>query len=103
MCIRDSVKPLDTDMIRNAIDNTNFVITVEEAMLQGGFGSAVLEAANELGLDTRKVHRIGIPDEFVQHADRHEVLGDLKLDAAGIAETCREVAAGLKLKTTEPA
>ena len=97
------VKPLDTDMIRDAIDNTNFVITVEEAMLQGGFGSAVLEAANELGLDTRKVHRIGIPDEFVQHADRHEVLGDLKLDAAGIAETCREVASGLKLKTTEPA
>jgi 1-deoxy-D-xylulose-5-phosphate synthase len=97
------VKPLDTDMLRDAIENTGFVVTVEEAMLQGGFGSAVLEAANELGLDARKIHRIGIPDEFVQHADRHEVLAEMKLDAAGIAKTCREAAALLKLNATEPA
>jgi 1-deoxy-D-xylulose-5-phosphate synthase len=97
------VKPLDTETLRKSIEGTHFVVTVEEAMLMGGFGSAALEAANHLGLDARKIHRIGIPDEFVQHADRHEVLADLKLDAAGIAATCREIAASLNLNVSEPA
>ena len=83
------VKPIDTEMIRSAIEDTGFVVTVEEAMLMGGFGSALLEAANEMGLDTRKVTRIGIPDEYVQHQSRPEVLEEMKLDAAGIAEVCR--------------
>ena len=85
------VKPIDTEMIRSAIEDTGFVVTVEEAMLMGGFGSALLEAANEMGLDTRKVTRIGIPDEYVQHQSRPEVLEEMKLDAAGIAEVCRGV------------
>ena len=88
------VKPIDTEMIRSAIEGTGFVVTVEEAMLMGGFGSALLEAANEMGLDTRKVTRIGIPDEYVQHQSRPEVLEAMKLDAAGIAEVCR--GAGVK-------
>ena len=88
------VKPIDTEMIRSAIEDTGFVVTVEEAMLMGGFGSALLEAANEMGLDTRKVTRIGIPDEYVQHQSRPEVLEAMKLDAAGIAEVCR--GAGVK-------
>ncbi len=86
------VKPIDRDMIKSALTDTGFVVTVEEAMLMGGFGSALLEAANEMGLDARKVTRIGIPDKFVEHQDRSEVLAELKLDAAGIAETCRGVA-----------
>ena len=87
------VKPIDRDMIKSALTDTGFVVTVEEAMLMGGFGSAFLEAANEMGLDARKLTRIGIPDKFVEHQDRNEVLAELKLDAAGIAETCRGVAA----------
>lgn len=84
------VKPIDLEMVRSAIEETGFVVTVEEAMLDGGFGSALLEAANQLRLDTRKVTRIGIPDRFMEHQERHEVLAELKLDAAGIAETCRQ-------------
>lgn len=91
------VKPMDRDMVRDAIENSSFVVTVEEAMLMGGFGSALLEAANEMKLDTTKVHRIGIPDEFVEHQDRSEVLAELKLDANGVAETCREIAKQVKL------
>ncbi len=67
----------------------DFVVTVEEAMLMGGFGSALLEAANELRLDASHVHRIAIPDVFVPHMSRPEVLAELKLDATGIAETVR--------------
>ena len=51
----------------------------------GGFGSAVLEAAADAGLDTRNVRRLGIPDYFVEHGERSELLADLGLDAEGIA------------------
>jgi len=86
------VKPMDREMVRDAIENHDFVVTVEEAMLQGGFGSALLEIANEMGLDARKVTRIGIPDYFVPHGDREGLLADLKLDTTGIAETCQAAA-----------
>lgn len=93
------VKPIDTEMVRTALTNSGFVVTVEEAMLMGGFGSAVLEAANEMKLDTRQVHRIGVPNEFIEHQSRPQVLALLKLDAAGIAETCREAAKQVKLNS----
>ncbi|MEM9944225.1 MAG: 1-deoxy-D-xylulose-5-phosphate synthase [Planctomycetota bacterium] len=93
------VKPIDHDMVRHSLEQSNFVLTVEEAMLMGGFGSAFLEAANELGLDTRQVHRIGIPDQFIEHQDRPEILAVLRLDAQGIAQTCREI--GLKVGLKE--
>ena len=93
------VKPIDRAMVKDALTNMPFVVTVEEAMLMGGFGSAMLEAANEMKLDTTKINRIGIPDEFVEHQDRSEVLAVLKLDAAGFAETCREAAKQIKLGT----
>lgn len=86
------VKPIDQEMIRRTLTNSAFVVTVEEAMLMGGFGSALLESANEMGLNTSKVHRIGIPDRFVEHQSRTEVLAELKLDAKGIAESCRTLA-----------
>ena len=59
-------------------------MTVEEGTLEGGFGSAVLEAANAAGLDTRHVIRLGIPDRFIEHAERGELLADLGLDVNGI-------------------
>jgi 1-deoxy-D-xylulose-5-phosphate synthase len=92
------VKPIDTKMIRQTLSNSKFVITVEEANLMGGFGSAFLEAANDMGLNASNVHRIGIPDEFVEHQSRPEVLASLKLDTQGIAETCRAAAKKVQLK-----
>ncbi len=43
-------------------------------------------------LDTSHVRRLGIPDHFVEHGERGELLADLGLDAAGIAAACRELA-----------
>lgn len=85
------VKPLDQTVLRRALEETSFVVTVEEGMLAGGFGSAVLEAANAMRLDTRKIQRLGIPDLFVEHGEREDLLKDLKLDRLGIAQTCREL------------
>ncbi|MEJ5340104.1 MAG: 1-deoxy-D-xylulose-5-phosphate synthase [Thermogutta sp.] len=86
------VKPLDTETILSAIEESPVVITVEEGVLQGGFGSAVLEAANDAGLNTSHIKRLGIPDRFVEHAERGEQLADLGLDVEGIAQACRQAA-----------
>jgi len=84
------VKPLDKDTILRTIEALPLVITVEEGTLEGGFGSAVLEAANAAGLDTRNVVRRGIPDKFIEHGERNELLADLGLDAAGLVEAVRK-------------
>jgi 1-deoxy-D-xylulose-5-phosphate synthase len=86
------VKPLDRHVILKAIRELPFVVTVEEAAVAGGFGSAVLEAAAEAGLNGAGVRMLGMPDRFVEHGDRAELLADLGLDAAGIAKSCREMA-----------
>ncbi|MCH7752411.1 MAG: 1-deoxy-D-xylulose-5-phosphate synthase [Planctomycetes bacterium] len=83
------VKPLDRETILRAVRECGFVVTVEEAALAGGFGSAVLEAAADAGLDTSRIRRLGIPDHFVEHGERDELLADLGLDVEGIASTCR--------------
>jgi 1-deoxy-D-xylulose-5-phosphate synthase len=65
------------------------VVTVEEGTLLGGFGSALLEAANAAGLDTRHIIRLGLPDHFIEHGERAELLADLGLDANGLCQTVR--------------
>jgi 1-deoxy-D-xylulose-5-phosphate synthase len=77
------LRPLDTETIFRAIES-GFVITVEESTLNGGFGSAVLEAANDAGFDTRLIRRLGIPDRFIEHGERDELLADLGLDVDGL-------------------
>jgi 1-deoxy-D-xylulose-5-phosphate synthase len=82
-------KPLDQATLLKAVEELPLVVTVEEGTLQGGFGSAVLEAANAAGLDTRGIVRLGLPDQFVEHGERGELLAALGLDAAGICRTVR--------------
>ncbi|MFN3153460.1 1-deoxy-D-xylulose-5-phosphate synthase [Bremerella sp.] len=86
-------KPIDSETILPILKESPFVVTVEEAALMTGFGSALLEAANEAGVDASHVKRLGIPDLFVQHGDRAEILAELNLDSLGIAKVCRELAA----------
>ncbi len=87
-------KPVDREMVRRVMEECGFVVTVEEGALVGGFGSAVLEAANEMGYDTTRLRRLGMPDRFVEHGDRGELMRLLGLDAASIAETCRQMSPG---------
>ena len=93
------VKPLDTETILGAVRQYPLVVTVEEGALMGGFGSAVLEAASDAGLDTRRIRRLGVPDRFVEHASRQELLANLGLDADGIAAACRQAAEDLSAAT----
>lgn len=82
-------KPLDRETILPLVERMPFVITVEEGTLQGGFGSAVLEACNAEGIDTRSVVRLGLPDRFIEHAERPELLADLGLDVDGLCRAAR--------------
>jgi 1-deoxy-D-xylulose-5-phosphate synthase len=83
-------KPLDRATLLRAVEECPLVITVEEGTLEGGFGSALLEAANAAGLDTRGIVRLGIPDRFIEHAERPELLAELGLDVAGLCRTVRQ-------------
>ncbi|QDV17881.1 1-deoxy-D-xylulose-5-phosphate synthase [Gimesia panareensis] len=94
-------KPLDTEVIHQALQESGFVITVEEGTLCGGFGSAVLESANEAGLNTQHLRRLGIPDRFIEHGNRKELLADLGLDVAGITAAAREMAQQSRLLINE--
>ncbi|QDU48953.1 1-deoxy-D-xylulose-5-phosphate synthase [Gimesia panareensis] len=94
-------KPLDTEVIHQALQESGFVITVEEGTLCGGFGSAVLESANEAGLNTQHLRRLGIPDRFIEHGIRKELLADLGLDVAGITAAAREMAQQSRLLINE--
>jgi 1-deoxy-D-xylulose-5-phosphate synthase len=78
------LKPIDRETILRAVAECNFVVTVEESTLLGGFGSAVLEAANSAGLRTDGIRRLGLPDAYIEHAERAEQLRDLGLDVDGI-------------------
>ena len=68
-------KPLDRETMLPAVEELPLVVTVEEGTLEGGFGSAVLEAGNAAGIDTRNVIRLGMPDRFIEHAERARAAG----------------------------
>lgn len=85
-------KPLDSRTILKAIEESSFVLTIEEGCLMGGFGSAVLEAANDAGINTSHVRRLGLPDRFVLHAERDEQLAEVGLDEAGIYQSALKLA-----------
>jgi 1-deoxy-D-xylulose-5-phosphate synthase len=84
------VKPLDNEAIRRLARKTGIIITVEDGVLAGGFGSAVLEYINSQNLNWVKVLRLGIPDEFVEHGKRSELLEMYGLTAEGIAKSVFE-------------
>ena len=92
------VKPLDPAIVER-IESAPWTVTVEENALPTGFGSAVLEAVNDAGIHAGPLVRLGLPDRFVEHGERAELLADLGLDAAGIAATCRRLAGREPLPT----
>ena len=80
------VKPLDADLLFDAARSTRRIVTVEENVLAGGFGSAVLEALAEAGFEDVVVHRIGMPDSFIEHGTAADQRRRLNLDAEGIVD-----------------
>lgn len=88
------IKPLDDELIRRFCKPNARIITVEEGSLAGGFGAAVMERSQELGLVDVEFHRIGIPDEYVHHGTQDVLRAQYDLHAEGIARRVREFLSG---------
>ncbi|HWQ60733.1 MAG TPA: 1-deoxy-D-xylulose-5-phosphate synthase [Negativicutes bacterium] len=79
------VKPLDEQLIRRLARDIGVIVTVEDNILAGGFGSAVLEYINAENLNWVKLFRVGLPDKFIEHGSRAELLARYGLTGEGIA------------------
>lgn len=75
------IKPLDEEMLASIFGRNVPVLTIEEAVLQGGFGSAVLEYAHDNGHTGAVIDRMGIPDLFVEHGDVAELMDEIHLNS----------------------
>ncbi len=84
------VKPIDEDLLHEVFRNYRKVITVEDGTVVGGFGSAILEFMQKNDYQA-KVSILGIPDRLVEHGTPKELQRECGYDAAGIADTAREM------------
>jgi len=97
------VKPLDSQLILALARTKRLIVTIEEAYLAGGFGSAVLELLEENGLQDRvRVVRMGIPDRLVTHGDPKLLLAKYGLDVDGIYMRIRESVEVLEDRRAKP-
>ncbi|HEX7708513.1 MAG TPA: 1-deoxy-D-xylulose-5-phosphate synthase [Thermoanaerobaculia bacterium] len=84
------IKPVDDDLVKKYCKPFSSVITVEEGSLAGGFGAAIMERCEQLGLNDVRFHRIGIPDEYVHHGSQDVLRAQYDLHAEGIANRVRK-------------
>jgi len=92
------VKPLDRNLILRVAGDTGRLITVEENVLQGGFGSAVLELLADEGLSHVQVVRLGVGDRFVEHASQAVQRSLCGVDTAAIIQAARAMVPGNDLE-----
>lgn len=93
------VKPLDTELICSLALKIPKFITVEENVLQGGFGSAVIECLLDQGIAGVRIKRVGVPDAFIEHGSQEELLAKYGLDAQAIADYAVNLVQGSKIKS----
>ncbi len=85
------IKPLDEELIIGLAEKGIPILTVEENVLAGGFGGGVLELLIRNGIEKARVMNAGIPDRFIEHGSRSELLQDIGLDADSITATAEEL------------
>ena len=86
-------KPVDVGLVEALLAAAPWVLAIEDHTAAGGFGSAVLEAAEARGLDTRRIHRLAVGEALVEHDTRAAQLAAAGLTAEGVAERARAFAA----------
>ncbi len=82
-------KPLDESMLAELATRFDAVLTVEENAMAGGFGSGVAEAFDRMGLDRIALHRLGLPDIFIDHGPQSAMRDSVNLSADGIVREVR--------------
>jgi 1-deoxy-D-xylulose-5-phosphate synthase len=84
------VKPLDTDLLHEVFQNYSMIVTVEDASIVGGFGSAILEFMNEHQYKAN-VKVLGIPDTIIEHGTLKELQHECHYDANAIADAVKDL------------
>lgn len=84
------IKPLDGELLKDVFARHKKVITLEDNVITGGFGSAVLEFMNQNNIKDVEILVHGLPDKYVEHGTPDELFRDLKLDAAGVTEVIKD-------------
>lgn len=93
------VKPLDEKLILEVVENHDLILTVEEAYLAGGFGSAVLEFLEEKEkLNDVKIVRLGVPDRIITHGDPNLLKAKYGLDADGIYNKIKQYSEYIEMR-----
>jgi len=80
------VKPMDIGMLDRILTHHQVIVTLEEGSLIGGFGSAVAQHMTDLQIQTAVLYQLGLPDRYIEHGTRQELLHDLGLSPEKIAE-----------------
>ena len=78
------VKPLDIALLKSLAQDHDYLVTIEDGVIQGGAGSACLEALSAMGIH-KPLLQLGLPDEFIEHGDYKLLMSKCGLDSAGIA------------------
>ena len=82
------IKPLDVEILKYISDNVPAIITIEEGSLIGGFGSVI---TNYFRNNSIKIISMGIPDRYIEHGTRQELLDDIGLNIEGIIESIKKI------------
>jgi 1-deoxy-D-xylulose-5-phosphate synthase len=85
------VKPLDRTLISSVASLVPRIITLEENILQGGFGSMVLEFLNSIDIPPIRVKRLGIPDRFIEQGSQNELRSIYGLDEESIYTAAKSI------------
>jgi 1-deoxy-D-xylulose-5-phosphate synthase len=80
------VKPLDEALLIEVFTNFKLVVTIEDGVIQGGFGSAVLEFAAQNNFNS-KIKLLGVPDKFIEHGTTEDLYHECGIDVKGITNT----------------
>jgi 1-deoxy-D-xylulose-5-phosphate synthase len=84
------LKPIDNKLLKSVFSRFDKIITLEDASIIGGLGSAVIEYMNDNSY-IAKVVRLGIPDRFIEHGSQEELYRECGYDAEGIAKAARNM------------
>lgn len=83
-------KPIDEGMLHEVFSKFTKVITIEDGCIIGGVGSAIIEFMSDHGYNAH-VKRLGIPDEYIEHGEPHELWAECGFDEAGILKSITEL------------
>jgi len=93
------IKPLDEKMLVQLFEKSIPILTIEEAVLQGGFGSSILEFAHDHSYYHSLIDRMGIPDQFIEHGSVNELLKEIDFTVEAVIKKLKKLTENSKKRT----